>query len=134
MLEHSGGLGSAPLVVTCNERLPTGSRMKLVWGKGIRAANGTPSRKEESFIYQVREPFKATLSCEREKLGAPCSPLLAITLSFNAPFDAQVVGKIQADGRRRVHASRWTRTSRAASRKRFYNRSLSPHPSRKTPN
>ncbi len=95
VLEHSGGLGSAPLVVTCNERLPTGSRMKLVWGKGIRAANGTPSRKEESFIYRVREPFKATLSCEREKAGAPCSPLSAITLNFNAPVETRVLEKIR---------------------------------------
>ena len=83
VLDQIGGMGDSALVVTCAERLPTGSKMKLVWGKGIQAQNGTPSEKEESFIYRVREPFKGTLSCEREKAGSPCSPLAAITLSFN---------------------------------------------------
>ncbi|WP_265943896.1 alpha-2-macroglobulin family protein [Dechloromonas sp. A34] len=104
VLEHAGGMGRDPIVVTCAEALPAGSRMKLVWGKGIQAANGTPSEKEESFIYKVREPFKATLNCEREKAGAPCSPLSAITLNFNAPFDAKLLGKFRllgADGPRR---------------------------------
>ncbi len=90
-----GNFGSAALVVACNGRLPAGSKMKLVWGKGIRAANGTPTGKAESFIYTVREPFKATLNCEREKAGAPCSPLSAISLNFNAPFDARLLGKLK---------------------------------------
>ena len=103
VLDQVGGMGDSPLVVACAERLPTGSKMKLVWGKGIQAANGTPSEKEESFIYKVREPFKGTLSCEREKAGAPCSPLSAMTLSFNAPFDAKLLAKFKlltADGPR----------------------------------
>ncbi|MBU3695941.1 alpha-2-macroglobulin [Dechloromonas sp.] len=95
VLDQLGRFGSAPLVVACNGRLPAGSKMKLVWGKGIRAANGTPTGKAESFIYTVREPFKATLNCEREKAGAPCSPLSAISLNFNAPFDAKLLGKFR---------------------------------------
>ncbi len=95
VLLQVGGMGSAPLVVSCSERLPTASKMKLVWGKGIQAANGTPTEKEESFIYKVREPFKATLNCEREKAGAPCSPLSALSLNFNAPFDAKILSKFR---------------------------------------
>ena len=95
LLEHQGGFSSTALVVTCAERLPTGSKMKLVWGKGIKAANGTPSEKDESFVYKVREPFKVTLNCEREKAGAPCSPLSALNLNFNAPFDAKLLGKFR---------------------------------------
>jgi alpha-2-macroglobulin len=94
VLKHSG-MARDSLVVSCSERLPSGGKMKLVWGKGIQAANGTASEKEESFIYKVREPFKATLNCEREKAGAPCSPLSAITLNFNAPFDAKLLGKFR---------------------------------------
>ncbi|UCV16456.1 alpha-2-macroglobulin family protein [Quatrionicoccus australiensis] len=95
VLEHVGNMGSAPLVVACAERLPSGSKMKLVWGKGIQASNGTPTEKEESFTHKVREPFKATLNCEREKAGAPCSPLSALTLNFNAPFDAKLLAKFR---------------------------------------
>jgi uncharacterized protein YfaS (alpha-2-macroglobulin family) len=95
VLQQVGGMGSAPLVVACSEQLPTASKMKLVWGRGIQAANGTPTEKEESFIYKVREPFKATLNCEREKAGAPCSPLSALSLNFNAPFDAKILSKFR---------------------------------------
>lgn len=103
LLSHQNGVGRDPIVVSCAERLPTGSKMKLVWGKGIKAANGTPSEKEESFVYKVREPFKATLNCEREKVGAPCSPLSSLSLNFNAPFPAKLLDKfslITPEGRR----------------------------------
>lgn len=93
VLEQSGGMPASSIVIACSEALPAGSKMKLVWGKGIKAANGTPTEKEESFVYKVREPFKATLNCEREKAGAPCSPLSAITLNFNAAFDARLLAK-----------------------------------------
>jgi uncharacterized protein YfaS (alpha-2-macroglobulin family) len=93
VLERVGNMGSAALVVTCSERLPAGSRARLVWGKGIKAANGTPTEKEESFVYTVREPFAASLSCERAKAGAACSPLSGLTLNFNAPIDAALIGQ-----------------------------------------
>ena len=92
------------VVVACSETLPAGRKMKLVWGKGIKAANGTPSNKEQAFVYSVREPFTASLSCEREKAGAPCSPLSAIRLNFSAPVDVKFFDKIRltsADGQRR---------------------------------
>jgi uncharacterized protein YfaS (alpha-2-macroglobulin family) len=104
VLQRVGNAGAAPLVVTCSERLPAGSRARLVWGAGIRAANGTPTEKEESFVYKVREPFKATFSCEREKAGAPCSPLSGLSLNFNAPFEARQVGQfalITPEGKRK---------------------------------
>ena len=90
---HRGGRNE--IVVSCSERLPAGVKMKLVWGKGVEAENGAKSAKEESFIYPVREPFRATLSCEREKASAPCSPLSAITLEFSAPIDAALRSRIR---------------------------------------
>jgi uncharacterized protein YfaS (alpha-2-macroglobulin family) len=76
------------LVLACAERLPPGAKMKLVWGKGVAAASGAVSEKEESFVYTVRENFRATLSCEREKASAPCSPLSDIRLELSAFADA----------------------------------------------
>lgn len=104
VLRRTGGLGQYGMVVACSEKVPTGGRMKLVWGAGLRAANGTPTEKEESFVYKVREPFKATMNCERDKADAPCSPLSAISLNFTAPFAAALLGKFRlstADGPRR---------------------------------
>lgn len=87
--------GKDEIVVSCSERLPAGAKMKLVWGKGIEAENNAKSSREESFVYPVREPFRATLSCEREKASAPCSPLSAITLEFSAPIDAALRAKMR---------------------------------------
>lgn len=90
-----GGYGPAPVVVNCAERLPPGAKMRLVWGQGVEAENGTRSEKEESFVYTVREPFRATLSCEREKAGAPCSPLSNVTVQFSAEIDASWAGQVK---------------------------------------
>lgn len=90
-----GGFGPAPLVLGCAERLPPGARMRLVWGQGVEADNGTRSEKEESFVYTVRQPFRATLSCERERAGAPCSPLAAVTVQFSADIDAAWAGQVK---------------------------------------
>ncbi|MBK6908013.1 MAG: alpha-2-macroglobulin [Rhodocyclaceae bacterium] len=96
ILAHAhGNFGSDALVVSCAERLPPGAKMKLVWGKGIEAVSGAASEKQESFVYTVREPFRATLTCEREKAGAPCSPLSALTLEFSAYTDAALLQKIR---------------------------------------
>ncbi|MRR09383.1 alpha-2-macroglobulin, partial [bacterium] len=96
ILAHAyGNHGPDPVVVSCAERLPPGAKMKLVWGKGVMAANGTPTEKEESFVFTVREPFRATLSCEREKAGAPCSPLSSVSVEFSAHTDAKLLQKIR---------------------------------------
>ncbi len=96
ILSHvHGNFGPAPLVVACAERLPPGAKMKLVWGKGVEAANGAKSEKEESFVFTVREPFLAKLSCEREKAGAPCSPLSAVTVELTAHVEAKLLQKIR---------------------------------------
>ena len=83
------------VVASCSERLPAGGKMKLVWGKGIVAENGAVAKAEEGFAYAVREPFRATLSCERESSSAPCSPLSRLSLEFSAPVDAALRGKIR---------------------------------------
>lgn len=106
VLQRVGNVGSAPIVVACSERLPSGARARLVWGKGIKAANGTPTEKEESFLYKVREPFKASFSCEREKAGAPCSPLSSLSLNFSAPIDAKLLKQFSLqtpEGKRTPH-------------------------------
>jgi len=90
-----GRFGANALVLACAERLPPGVKMKLVWGKGVEAANGAKSDKEESFVYTVHQPFRAELSCEREKAGAPCSPLAAVTVRFSAPAETKLLQKIR---------------------------------------
>ncbi|MCX5870401.1 MAG: MG2 domain-containing protein [Deltaproteobacteria bacterium] len=83
--------GSEALVVSCTERLPPGAKMKLVWGKDVETENGVKSQKQESFVYTVREPFRADMTCEREKAGAPCSPLSSLRVEFTAHTDVKLL-------------------------------------------
>ena len=78
------------LAISCAERLPAGARMRLVWGAGVEAENGAKASRSESFAYRVRQPLRASVSCEREKPAAPCSPLSDLRLEFSAPVDAKL--------------------------------------------
>ncbi len=82
------------IALACSERLPAGAKMRLVWGKGVESDNGgkpgaAKSTRNESFPYRVREPLRASFSCEREKPNAPCSPLSDLQVEFSAPVDAK---------------------------------------------
>ena len=85
------GRQSSPtaLALSCAERLPAGARMRLVWGAGVEAENGSRSSRSESFHFSVRQPFRASVSCEREKPAAPCSPLADLRVEFSAPVDVK---------------------------------------------
>src|SRR6185295_5369167 len=65
------------LVARCERPLPNRAVMRLVWGKGIAAANGPNivTRVEQRFRYSVRAAFTADFTCERERAAAPCLPI-----------------------------------------------------------
>ena len=87
--------GDETLVLSCAERLPPGAKMKLVWGKGVETESGVQSDKQQHFVYTVREPFRADMTCERAKSGAPCSPFSSIRVGFTAPIDVNLLPKIK---------------------------------------
>ena len=95
LVSVSRNASSDALLVACTERLPAGAKMRLVWGKGVETAQApvVQSGREESFSYVVREPFRASFSCEREKASAPCSSLSAMRFDFSAPVDAKVAAR-----------------------------------------
>lgn len=97
--EILGSLGrdvqAGTLAVVCAERLPAGAKMRLVWGKGVESEGGAKSARAESFPYTVREPFRASFSCERETANAPCSPLSDLRVEFSAQLDAKLAQKIR---------------------------------------
>ncbi len=83
------------VALTCGERLPSGAKMRLVWGKGVATSNGILSSRQQVFAYQVRPPFRASFSCERERANAPCSPLSDLRLEFSAPIDAKLAASVR---------------------------------------
>jgi uncharacterized protein YfaS (alpha-2-macroglobulin family) len=94
----------APLrIVTlaCNRRLTPAAKVQLVYGKGVStpaaagASQGVANSVEKRFNFQVREPFAASFSCERENAQASCLPIRPMNLSFNAPVPRKLAEAIR---------------------------------------
>jgi uncharacterized protein YfaS (alpha-2-macroglobulin family) len=85
------------LVLGCGRPLPNQARLRLVWGKGI--ASTGPARivttTEQRFDFQVRAPFSAEFSCERERANAPCMPIRPLLLRFSAPVARALAAQVR---------------------------------------
>lgn len=86
-------------VLQCTRRLTPGSEMELVFSPGLATPGGLLSSEEARFAWDVREPFTANTSCQRENAHAGCIPLLPLVLDFSANIDVQDAARI------RLHAS-----------------------------
>jgi uncharacterized protein YfaS (alpha-2-macroglobulin family) len=75
------------VLVACQRPLPPGARMRLVWGAGIASAADPKvvTRQEQRFAFEVRKPFSAEFSCEREKAQSPCLPIRPMVVRFSEP-------------------------------------------------
>ncbi|HMN22644.1 MAG TPA: MG2 domain-containing protein [Ottowia sp.] len=72
-------------VLQCARRFTPGSRVQLVYGKGVATPGGIVNQVERRFAFEVREPFTASVSCERENAQAACMPIRPVELTFSAP-------------------------------------------------
>ena len=89
------------VTLTCNRRLTPATKVQLVYGKGVSTpalgggGTGIPNTVEKRFSFQVREPFAASFSCERENAQSACLPIRPMTLSFNAPVARKLAEAIR---------------------------------------
>jgi uncharacterized protein YfaS (alpha-2-macroglobulin family) len=79
------------LSLRCARRLTPASRVQVVYGKGIRTPSGIASNVERRFTFKVREPFTASMNCQRENAQAACMPILPIELNFSAPTPRRLI-------------------------------------------
>ena len=89
------------LVASCGRPLPAGANVRLVWGAGIKTANGTATTEVQTLPYQVRPQFSARFTCQRVNANAGCIPVLPVQLEFSAPVARSLASKIEmrdADG------------------------------------
>jgi uncharacterized protein YfaS (alpha-2-macroglobulin family) len=89
------------VTLACNRTLTPSSKVELVFGKGVSTpatgnnANGVVNTVEKRFAFQVREPFTASFSCERESSQSACLPIRPMRLNFNAPVPAKLLAEIR---------------------------------------
>lgn len=81
------------VLLACRRAFAPDARVRLVFGPGIASlasAGQAPllTRERQQWQWQVRPPFAAEFTCERENAAAPCLPLRPLTLRFNAPVPA----------------------------------------------
>lgn len=79
----------------CMQRLAPGAQVRLVWGRGVKSLAGAEVRDAETFRYEVRPPFRAEFTCERERAAASCSPLSDLRLTFTEQVSWQQAGQIR---------------------------------------
>ncbi len=84
-LSREGAKDFPLMIVQCKRRFPNDARVQLVWGKGIESLSGVATTQDQILTYQVRAPFRATFSCERENEKADCIPFLPLYVQFSAP-------------------------------------------------
>ncbi len=85
----------AVLTLACNRRMPPGGRVSLVFGAGVATPTGIANRVEKRFTFDVREPFTASFSCERENAQAACLPIRPLMLQFSAPVPRELAEKVR---------------------------------------
>jgi len=96
-------LNASIIVVSCERKLPAGSKVSLLWGKGILTENGIPTSQDQTLPFRVREAFSVHSNCLRVNPNAGCVPVLPISLHFNAPVDRKLAESIvlrTADGKK----------------------------------
>ena len=83
------------VTLTCNRRLSAGSKMQLVYGKGVSTPSGVANSIEKRYNFTVREPFSANFTCERENAQSACLPMRPMSLNFNAPVARKLAEAIR---------------------------------------
>jgi hypothetical protein len=79
------------ILVQSKQRFPSNTKISLVWGKGVMSKTGVATDQDQILRFQVRKPFSAEFSCDREHKGAACIPLLPMNLYFSSPDRKSVV-------------------------------------------
>lgn len=86
------------VTLQCNRTLPAGSRVQLVYGKGVATPSGVVNNVERRLSFEVREPFAVSFSCERENAQSACLPLRPMELRFNASVTRKLAAQIALKG------------------------------------
>ena len=86
------------ITMQCNRTLTPGTKVQVVYGKGVATPSGVANNVERRLDYQVREPFAISFTCERENAQSACLPLRPMQLSFNAPVTRKLASQIELKG------------------------------------
>lgn len=84
--------------VRCARPLPNGAKVDLVWARGIATPSGVAASTDRRLHYQVRAPFTAGFTCERENARADCLPIRPLRLEFSSPVPRALAERVALVG------------------------------------
>ncbi|WP_297212753.1 MULTISPECIES: alpha-2-macroglobulin family protein [Thermodesulfovibrio] len=91
------------IIVQCKRTFPNNSRVKLIWGKGVKSSSGIENQKEQVLNFKTREAFTINLKCSREKPDSGCIPLLPIRVYFSSMVPIKYAEKIVLKGTKKTY-------------------------------
>jgi uncharacterized protein YfaS (alpha-2-macroglobulin family) len=100
-----GSLTGPVVILQSRQRFPNDAKVSLVWGKGIAAATGVATERDQVLDFTTRKAFTAQFYCQRENANADCIPLTAMSVSFSAPVKWEQASQITVAG---ADGKRWT--------------------------
>ena len=86
------------ILIQAKRRFPAGTKVSLVWGKGVAASSGTATDKDQILPFKTRLPFTATFECQRENAQSDCVPVTPMRVRFSAPISASEARKALLKG------------------------------------
>lgn len=86
------------VIVQAIRPFPNEARVRLVWGKGVASQRGVPTEHDQIFTFQVRKPFTAQFTCERENPRAGCIPVTPMRVTLSAPIAWEQASQIALEG------------------------------------
>jgi len=86
------------ILIQSKQRFPSDAKISLIWGKGVMSKTGVAADQDQILRFQVRKPFSAEFSCDREHKGAGCIPILPMNLYFSTPISKDQANKIIMKG------------------------------------
>lgn len=87
--------GEEPVIlIQSKQRFPNDTRVRLIWGRGVKSRTGVETTQDQIFTYQTRKAFIAEFSCSRENPQADCIPFLPLSVNFTAPLAKDKARKI----------------------------------------
>ena len=86
------------ILIQSKQRFPSDAKISLIWGKGVMSKTGVATDQDQILRFQVRKPFSAEFSCDREHKGAGCIPILPMNLYFSAPISKDQANRIVLKG------------------------------------
>ncbi|MBB4845460.1 uncharacterized protein YfaS (alpha-2-macroglobulin family) [Paucibacter oligotrophus] len=102
----SEGIGAAQaaraVLLSCQRPLPPDAHVQIKWQHAEQGGKGASKAETgvQRFEFQVRRPFSAEFTCERERANTPCLPIRPLRVLFSEPVPRELALQLKLQPKR----------------------------------